>query len=133
MDLAQLLARLRATSASFSARQIVVLVVAFIAVVVGVIGAAYWSAPGYRLLFADMDPAAASEVVDRLKAQKIAYRIDDGGRSIRVPEDRVDELRLALTAQGLPSSGRVGFEIFDRTAFGVTEFLEHVNYRRALE
>src|SRR5262249_7542915 len=54
-------------------------------------------------------------------------------RSIRVPEDKVDELRLSLTAQGLPSSGRVGFEIFDRTAFGATEFLEHVNYGRALE
>ena len=46
---------------------------------------------------------------------------------------RVDELRLELTAQGLPSSGRIGFENFDRTAFGATEFLEKVNYRRALE
>ena len=38
-----------------------------------------------------------------------------------------------MAAQGLPASGRIGFEIFDRTAFGVTDFLEHVNYRRALE
>ena len=133
MDLAQLLARLRATSASFSPRQLAVLGLAFLAVVGAVIGGAYWSTPNYRLLFADMDPSAASEVVDRLKAQKITYRIDDGGRAIRVPEDRVDELRLAMSAQGLPSSGRIGFEIFDRTAFGATEFLEHVNYRRALE
>jgi flagellar M-ring protein FliF len=47
--------------------------------------------------------------------------------------ERVDELRLELTSQGLPASGRVGLELFDRTAFGATEFLEQVNYRRALE
>src|SRR5262249_30863169 len=73
------------------------------------------------------------EVVEKLKAQKVTYQLDDGGRAIRVPETRVDELRLAFTAQGLPSTGRIGFEIFDRTAFGETEFLEHVNYRRAPE
>jgi flagellar M-ring protein FliF len=64
---------------------------------------------------------------------KVPYSLDEGGRAIRVPATRVDELRLDLTAQGLPSSGRVGFEVFDRTAFGATEFLEKVNYRRALE
>src|ERR687893_499183 len=45
----------------------------------------------------------------------------------------VDELRLELTAQGMPASGRIGFEIFDRTSFGATDFVEQVNYRRALE
>src|SRR4051794_7399636 len=133
MDLAQMLARLRASAAAFSPRQLMTIAAAFIAVVGGVIGLSYWNTPSYHLLFADMDPAAASEVVDRLKAQKISYKIEDSGRSIRVPEERVDELRLSLTAQGLPSSGRVGFEIFDRLAFGATEFQEHVNYRRALE
>src|SRR5262245_18705625 len=128
MDLAQLLARLRSSSA-FSASQIVIIVVVFLLVVGAIIGGTYLNTPGYRLLFSDMDPAAASEVVEKLKAQKVPYKIDDGGRGIRVPEDRVDEMRLALTSQGMPSSGRVGFEIFDRTAFGETDFLEHVNYR----
>ena len=50
-----------------------------------------------------------------------------------MPTTRVDELRLELAGQGMPGSGHVGFEIFDKTAFGVTDFLEHVNYRRALE
>src|SRR5262245_3392307 len=80
-----------------------------------------------------MDEDAAGQVVTRLKSMKVPYSLDEGGRAIRVPSTRVDELRLDLTAQGLPSSGRVGFEIFDRTAFGATEFLEKVNYRRALE
>jgi flagellar M-ring protein FliF len=133
MDLAQMLARLRATSAALTTPQIVSIALAFLLVVGGVIGGSYLSTPNYRLLFSDMDPTAAAAVMDRLKAQKIPYQIDDGGRAIRVPEDKVDELRLSLTAQGLPSTGRIGFEIFDRTAFGETEFLEHVNYRRALE
>ena len=50
-----------------------------------------------------------------------------------MPVERADELRLEFASGGLPSAGRIGFEIFDRTAFGTTEFLEHVNYRRALE
>src|SRR5204863_4662802 len=64
---------------------------------------------------------------------KVNYVIDEGGRTVRVPSDRVDELRLGFASQGMPASGHVGFEIFDRTAFGVTDFLEHVNYQRALE
>ena len=77
-----------------------------------------------------MDPP---QIMSRLKTLKVSYQLDTGGRAIRVPMARVDELRLELTSQGLPASGRVGFELFDRTPFGATEFLEQVNYRRALE
>jgi flagellar M-ring protein FliF len=80
-----------------------------------------------------MDADAAAQVVTRLKSDKIPYVLDSGGRAIRVPAAKVDELRLEFASGGLPSSGRIGFEIFDRTAFGATEFLEQVNYRRALE
>ena len=130
----QLFARLRAQFGSLTTTQLATLVVAFLAVV-GVVSGSTWfiSRPTYALLFADMDPESAAEVVAKLDAQKVKYQIDAGGRSIRVPEADVDKLRLELTAQGLPTSGRIGFEIFDRTAFGATEFQEHVNYRRALE
>src|SRR5262245_27494830 len=80
-----------------------------------------------------MDAESAQQIVTKLKAQNVPYKLDDGGRGIRVPQDRVDELRLELSAESLPGSGRVGFEIFDRTQFGATQFLEQVNYRRALE
>jgi flagellar M-ring protein FliF len=103
--------------------------------VVGIVAGSAWylNAPTYALLFSDMDPETAGQIVTRLKTLKVPYQLDAGGRAIRVPETRVDELRLELTAQGMPESGRVGFEIFDRTAFGATQFLEQVNYRRALE
>ena len=117
-----------------SASQLVSLAVAFVAVVGLVASTGWWvTRPTYTLLFDDMDQAAAAEIVSKLDAQKIDYELAPGGRGIRVPTTQVDRLRLDFSAEGLPSSGRVGFEIFDRTAFGQTEFLEHVNYRRALE
>ncbi len=38
-----------------------------------------------------------------------------------------------MAGLGLPKTGRIGFEIFDKTNFGITDFAEHVNYRRAVE
>ena len=130
----QQLARLKTLTGSMSTRQLVSLVLAFVAVVGLVTSTGWWvTRPTYTLLFEDMDQAAAAEVVSKLEAQKIDYELAPGGRGVRVPTTQVDRLRLDFSAEGLPSSGRIGFEIFDRTAFGQTEFLEHVNYRRALE
>jgi flagellar M-ring protein FliF len=134
VDPKQFLDRLKALAGSLSPSQMVTIGVAFVAVVLVIVGSTYWlNSTDYVLLFSDMDPEAASEVVSRLKTQKVAYQIDQGGRSIRVPASKADELRLEFAGQGLPASGRIGFEIFDRTAFGATEFLEQVNHRRALE
>ena len=130
----QLFTRLKGLFGALSPGQLLSLVGAFVVVVGLVGGAGYWvTRPTYTLLFADMDEAAAAEVVSKLDAQKIDYELAPGGRGIRVPSTQADRLRLDFSAAGLPSSGRIGFEIFDRTAFGQTEFLEHVNYRRALE
>jgi flagellar M-ring protein FliF len=134
MNIEQFFARLKAGAESLSGKQLVSLSLAFLAVVALTIGSAYWlNTPNYGVLFSDMDTESASSVVAKLKEQKVPYAIDEGGRTIRVPTTRVDELRLELAGQGMPGSGHVGFEIFDKTAFGVTDFLEHVNYRRALE
>ncbi len=121
-------------TSALSTAQIVTIVLTFVSVVSFVVGSAYWlNSSSYRVLYADMDPEAASQLVAQLRSRDVPFRLDDGGRAIRVPSTRIDELRLELAGEGLPASGRIGFEIFDRTAFGVTEFLEHVNYRRALE
>ena len=69
----------------------------------------------------------------KLKEAGAEFRLANNGATILVPSARVDELRLSLARDGLPKSGRIGFEIFDKTNFGVTEFAEQVNYRRALE
>lgn len=134
MNIDQLQAQFKKLTSTLSAKQIAGLVAIFVAVVGVVVGTAYWiSAPTYTLLVADMDAETAASVVARLKDDDVPYQLGDGGRSVSVPAERVDELRLAFASDGLPSAGRIGFEIFDRTAFGTTEFLEQVNYRRALE
>jgi flagellar M-ring protein FliF len=134
MDPQQIMSRVTALLSSFHPAQLASLVGAFVLVVGIVAGSAWWvNSPTYVLLFSDMEPEAAGEIVTRLKTMKVSYQLDEGGRAIRVPVDRVDELRLELTSQGMPASGRVGFELFDRTSFGATQFLEQVNYRRALE
>jgi flagellar M-ring protein FliF len=134
MDPQLIMSRLKVLLSSFQPAQLASLVGAFVLVVGIVVGSAWWvNAPTYVPLMTDMDTETASDVVTRLKALKVAYKLDEGGRAVRVPADRVDELRLELTSQGLPSSGRVGFELFDEVSFGQTEFLEQVNFRRALE
>jgi flagellar M-ring protein FliF len=130
----QLFAHFKKLTSALSPSQLAGLAAIFIAVVAVVVGSAYWiAAPEYTLLVADMDAETATSVVGKLKSSKVPYQLGDGGRTVSVPVERVDELRLELTSDGLPSAGRIGFEIFDRPAFGTTEFLEHVNYRRALE
>ncbi len=134
MNIDQLLSHLKKLGTSLSTKQLVGLAAVFLAVVGVVVGSAYWiSAPEYTLLVSDMDAETAQSVISKLKTEKVQYQLNDGGRSVSVPVEKAPELRLSLASGGLPSAGRIGFEIFDRTAFGTTEFLEHVNYRRALE
>jgi len=130
----QLLAQFKRLTASLSGTQLATVAAVFVAVVGVLVGTAYYiNTPNYTVLFSDLDAESASDVVKRLKTEKIDYVLDDNGKTVKVPSQRVDELRLDFSTTGMPSSGRIGFEIFDRTAFGTTEFLEHVNYRRALE
>lgn len=87
----------------------------------------------FRPLYTAMAPEDAAAVVQKLKETGIDYRLDDGGGSVLAPSSKIAESRLALAAAGLPKTGRIGFELFDKSAFGATEFVEHVNYKRALE
>ena len=129
-----LVLRARKLTAALNPRQLTTLGLAFAAAVVLVVGASwYLNAPDYRVLFADMEPEEAARVESGLKSEKVRYQLTNGGRDIEVPVEDVDRLRLHFSSTGLPTSGRVGYELFDRTAFGQTEFLEQVNYRRALE
>ena len=123
-----------ALTKSLTPTQLLSLLLTFAAVVGLTVGAAYWiTTPTYRVLFSDLDPESAASVVEELQSSQIRYELDLGGRTVRVPAPQLDELRLRFASQGMPASGRIGFEIFDRTAFGATEFLEQVNFRRALE
>ncbi len=90
------------------------------------------SAP-FEPLFTDLSPKDAAEIVEKLKGMNVKYKLQDGGRSIMVPTNRVYDLRLEFAKDGLPESGSVGYEIFDKQELGVTEFRQQIAYKRALE
>ena len=85
------------------------------------------------VLFSQLDPEDAGGIVEKLKTQQIPYSLTGDGTTIRVPKDRVHELRLQLASEGLPRGGQVGFESFEKLRLGATEFEQHVTYRRAME
>ena len=93
----------------------------------------YMNQEEYQTLYSNLSSEEAGTVIAKLKDLKVQYRLTDSGRTVRVPANRVDELRIQLASEGLPQSGKIGFEIFDKTNLGMTEFLEKVSYKRALE
>ncbi len=115
------------------ARRITLGIVALICVG-ALVAVSYWgNQPQYQLLYANLEPKAASAILDELKSEKIAYRLGEGGKAIFVPAERVYDLRLSLAGKGLPATGGEGLEIFDRNAMGATRFMQEVNYQRALQ
>jgi len=91
------------------------------------------SQPSFAPLFTNLSSADAGVIVNDLKDQKIPFKIVDGGKTILVPDKNVYSARLSLATKGLPKGGGVGFEIFDKTNLGVTDFTQRINYIRALE
>ncbi len=87
----------------------------------------------FRTLYTALAPEDAAAVVQKIREAGIEYRLDEAGAGVLVPSDRLADARLALAGAGLPKSGRIGFELFDRTNLGASDFAEQVNYRRALE
>src|SRR5262245_28889277 len=87
----------------------------------------------FQTLYAELDPQEAQRIVQKLQELKFPYEIATDGRTVKVSSDKIAEARIQLASQGMPESGRIGFEIFDRTNFGLTNFQEQVNYQRPLE
>lgn len=87
----------------------------------------------YGVLFSDLKPADAQTIVEKLKAENVSYSLSNGGTTISVPHEKISELRLQMAGTGVLSGGHVGFDLFDKTNFGATDFAQQVNYRRAIE
>ncbi|MCC7342259.1 MAG: flagellar M-ring protein FliF [Bryobacterales bacterium] len=119
---------------NLSLRQRVVIGAAVVALVGGIYAFVAWQTErDFQPLFENLNPEEAGQIVTRLKEAGIPVRLNDAGTRISVPSAQVAEQRLSLAAQGLPQTGRIGFEIFDQTNFGATDFTEHINYKRAIE
>jgi flagellar M-ring protein FliF len=124
--------QIRKLLASLTLRQKISIAIAIAVVGVGLWQFVKWNHErDFRPLYANLPAEDAGEVIAKLKTDNIDYRVDDN--SIRVPSDKVAEIRLRMASAGLPKTGRIGFELFDKSNFGLTEFAEQVNYRRAIE
>lgn len=112
----------------------VTLFMAIACLLIGTSAAFLWvSNETYGTLFTDLEPRDSAAVIEQLEQMKVEYQLGSEGRQILIPESRVHEIRLKLTGAGIPLGGGVGFEIFDSSDFGMTEFSQRINYQRALE
>src|ERR1700690_2301467 len=128
------MSQLTALIANLSLRQRILIVAAAVLVAGSLIGFPRWRREqGFRPLFTNMAAGKAGGVVQKLRESGTEFRLSENGTTVLAPSERVAELRLQLASAGLPKSGRAGFELFDKTNFGVTDFAEHINFRRALE
>jgi flagellar M-ring protein FliF len=108
--------------------------VAATAVLVALGGIGFWSSRvDYALLYGKLDDAEAAKVVAVLDEMKVPHKIGQGGGSIYVPNDKVHLTRMQLASRGIPRGEGVGFEIFDKPNFGISDFVQRANYLRAIQ
>ena len=89
--------------------------------------------PDYRVLFSNFSDRDGGAIVAELEKMNIPYKYAEGGGAVLVPADRVHDARLKLASQGLPKGGNVGFELMENQKLGSSQFVERVNFQRAME
>lgn len=110
------------------------LIVAAVAVAGGLAAVVLWSQrPDYQLLYARMGEKDAAAVISHLQSQNIPHQVTAGGTAVQVPSHMVHKARMDLASKGLPTGDGVGFEIFDKGQFGLSDFVQRTNYLRAVQ
>lgn len=121
-------------STAFPGGQRRLLVTAFAIVCVALIVGYYlFLRTDYAVLYTDIKPADASAIVAQLDAKGISHRLRDNGTTILVPADQADNVRVAVAGSDIPMKGAVGFELFNKSDMGLTDFAQKINYQRALQ
>ena len=114
--------------------QRVSLIMAALTVAACLIGLMIWSnRPDMQLLYGRLSEKDAAAIISQLQTQGIPHKISPGGGNVYVPSDQVYRLRMELASKGIPSGDGVGFEIFDKGQFGLSDFVQRTNYLRALQ
>ena len=105
-----------------------------LAVIAGVITVLIWSGrTEYSLLYGNLDPVEAGKVTQSLDENNIEYKISGGGGSIYVPRGEVHQMRMKLATQGIPKGEGMGYELLDKNTLGMSDFMQHANYNRAVQ
>ncbi|HEC25765.1 MAG TPA: flagellar M-ring protein FliF [bacterium] len=111
---------------------------AFFLVVMAVAVAIYFTAvyvttPNYGVLYSNLNPTSASSIITKLHSYGIPYKLADRGKTLLIPKGSVYKIRIKLASIGLPHQEGVGFSIFNHVPIGMTDFIQHVDYQRALQ
>lgn len=120
-----------AEASSVPLRRVILILLAVLLLAVG----GYWwlSRPDYVVFAQGLRPADAAAVVAELDKRGTPYRLEGGGATILVPADRADDTRVALAGSDVAARGLVGFELFNESDMGLTNFAQKINYQRALQ
>jgi flagellar M-ring protein FliF len=110
-----------------------------IMIIVALAGAGIWAGimwgfkEDYQVLYSGLNQQDAAQVVSKLRDLKVPYNLEADGSIIKVPQSAVYETRLSMASEGLPKGQGVGFEVFNKVELGTTDFVQKINYQRALQ
>jgi flagellar M-ring protein FliF len=114
--------------------QKVTVMAAGFAVVAGLIAVIIWGGrTDYSLLYGNLDTAEAGRVTQALDSSSVKYKISQGGGAIYVPSSQVHQMRMQLATQGIPKGEGIGYELLDKNTLGMSDFMQHANYNRAVQ
>ena len=120
--------------AGFNSKQSIGLLIAAAATIALIFGMWTWGkTPDYRVLYGNLSDRDGGAIMESLQQMNVPYKFSEGGGALLVPADRVHEVRLRMASQGLPKGSVAGFELMENQKFGTSQFLEQMNYQRALE
>ena len=132
--LRQILSQLKVSFKNLSRGKQITLLTLVLGSFAGFIFLMNWSGKSeYHPLYTKLSPEDAGIILVKLKEQKIEYRIASNGTTILIPQEHIYETRMNMASEGLPQGSGIGFEIFNETKLGMTEFAQNVNYQRALQ
>ena len=130
----QIFSQVAAAFKNLSRGKQITLIVLVVGSLAGFVFLMTWSGKSeFHPLYSKLNPEDAGIILAKLKEQKIEYRIAANGTTILIPQEHIYETRMDLASQGLPQGSGIGFEIFNETKLGMTEFAQNVNYQRALQ
>lgn len=135
----QLITQVSTIWQKLSLQQKIISVSLVIFTILGMGGVLIWSQSGsktdsgYKVLYSNIDVDEAAIITEHLQKSSYKYKLENNGRTISVESKQLYEIRMSLAREGLPKRSGIGYELFDKNNFGVTDYVQKLNSRRALE
>lgn len=135
----QLINQLQSIWVRLNLTQRVIILSAFVVTLTGLVTMIAWNTVNtsetgeYTTLFHNLEPEDAAQVTDVIKKMGIPYKFENAGSTLLVEKKNINEVRMEMARNGLPKQGHQGYELFDKLQLGMTDFVQNLNFQRALE